>query len=135
MGVLKEFSCAAHGEFEEMVNGDEIPPCPYGCTPRIVKREIRQAPASRSVRTSNKDKLTQDLADQYKLTNIKIDKHDGKSVMENLRKGEKAGDFGAYWGQNVNLSEFQPTNALQKQNIPPVQPKFEGRYNPKDSST
>jgi hypothetical protein len=135
MGVLKEFACAAHGEFEEMVNGDEIPACPHGCTPRFVTREIRTPTASRSARTSNTDRLTKDLAQQYNLPNIKVDKHDGKSVMENLRKGEKAGDFGAYWGQNVNLSEFQPTNALQSQNIPPVKPVFEGRYNPKDSST
>lgn len=135
MGVLKEFSCAAHGEFEEMVNGDEIPPCPHGCTPRFVIREIRTPTNSRSNKTNNTDRLMGDLAQQYKLPDIKVDKHESKSVMENLRKGEKTSDFGSYWGKNVNLSEFTPTNALQDQKFPAVQPKFEGRYNPKDSAT
>lgn len=135
MGILKEFRCLAHGEFEEFVDGDDIPECPLGCTPRFVMREIRQAPASRSVRTSNTDKMIGEFAQQYKLPDVKIDKHDGKSVMENLRRGESAGDFGSYWGKNVNLSEFQPTNVLKNQKIPAVTPKIEGRYNPKDSST
>ena len=135
MGVLKEFSCAAHGPFEEIVVDDEIPRCPEGCSTRFVSREIRTPTKTRSVRTSNTDKIVSEFARDHKLRDIKIDKHDGKSVMENLRKGENASDFGSYWGKNVNLSEFKPTNALQQQTIPKVQPKFEGRYNPKDSGT
>jgi len=122
MAVLKEFICAAHGEFEEFVNGDETPYCPHGCSPRFVNREIRTVVASRSNSTDRMDHLIDGIAKEHRLSDIKVGKDDGQSVMQNLRRGEKASDFGAYWGKNVNLSEFKPTEALSNQKMPQVRP-------------
>jgi len=113
MAVLKEFACAAHGPFEEFVSDDEIPRCPMGCSKRFVVREIRTAPTGRQVVTGTMDRLQREFADQYKLPDIKVDKEPGQSVMDHLRKADNIGDFGAYWGNNVNIKDFKPTNALQ----------------------
>lgn len=130
MAVLKEFACKAHGPFEEWVSGDDIPRCPKGCSTRFVVREIRQAPAMRGVVTGRLDEMQRDLADTYKLRDLKADKEGGTSMMQELRKGEKPQDFAATWGKKVNLSEFKPTQAMQMAGTLP-QPKpsmLDGRY-------
>jgi hypothetical protein len=68
------------------------------------------------------DHLIDGIAKEHRLSDIKVGKDDGQSVMQNLRRGEKASDFGAYWGKNVNLSEFKPTEALSNQKMPQVRP-------------
>lgn len=79
MAVLKEFVCAGHGEFE----GFE-PVCPRGCKGRFVRQEIRTPPSIRHVGTRNTDALTQQLANDFGLSNVSS--KDGESVMTNLRK-------------------------------------------------
>jgi hypothetical protein len=79
MAILKEYVCAAHGEFEAFE-----PVCPNGCAGRFVRREIRTAPAIRSVRTGNADAISRQLADDFGLTDLS--NKDGDSVMQNLRK-------------------------------------------------
>lgn len=83
MAVLKEWSCAAHGEFEAF---DAV--CPFGCSARFVKREIRTAPAIRHTGTRNSDNLTQQLANDFNLTDLST--KDGESVMTNMRKRQWA---------------------------------------------
>ena len=83
MAVLKEYRCAAHGEFEAFE-----PVCPYGCSPKFVKREIRTAPAIRHTGTRNTDNLTQQLANDFQLSDLST--KDGDSVMVNMRKRQWA---------------------------------------------
>jgi len=94
MAVLKEFSCKAHGPFEEMVEQDVTPECPKGCSPRWVTREIRTAPAARNVVTGKMDGLQRDLAHDFGLSDLKVDKEGGKSVMQNLQSSQ---DFSPKW--------------------------------------
>ena len=133
MAVLKEFACKAHGPFEDYVSEGEIPGCPKGCSPRFVIREIRQPPKARGVVMGRLDEMQKDLAQTYGLTNLKADKEGGTSMMEELRKGEKPEDFGAFWGKNVDTSQFKPTQAMQtaqsKGEIPKLRPgQLDGRY-------
>lgn len=79
MAILKEFVCAAHGDFDAFEAK-----CPHGCSGRFVRREIRTAPAIRHGGTRNIDNLTQQLADDFRLTDLS--NRDGESVMTNLRK-------------------------------------------------
>lgn len=97
MAVLKEFRCAAHGEFEAFE-----PQCPYGCSARFVTREIRTAPAIRHNGTRNVDNLTQQLANDFKLPDLSS--KDGESVMTNLRKknwAQMQGQPPSVWADGV----------------------------------
>jgi hypothetical protein len=79
MPILKEYRCAAHGEFEAFEAE-----CPYGCSPRFVQQEFRTPVGYKSERTSNSDKTLDTLAKDYNMTNI--NNRGGESVMSNLRK-------------------------------------------------
>jgi len=94
MAILKEYTCAAHGPFEALVKQDETPKCPKGCSKRFVKREIRTAPAARSVVTGRMDTLQRDVAHDFGLSNLKVGRDDGKSVIQNLRSET---DFSPRW--------------------------------------
>lgn len=59
MGVMKEYFCFAHGEFEA-----EQPVCPAGCTTNI-EREYRTAPAARSGKTKATDAALERLAQRF----------------------------------------------------------------------
>jgi len=93
MAVLKEYSCRAHGSFEAFAD-DEVPECPHGCSARWVRREIRTAPAAGTVKTGKMDALQRDLAHNFGLSDLKTDKENGKSVIENLRGTP---DFSPKW--------------------------------------
>lgn len=80
MAVLKEYRCAAHGEFEATK-----PKCPHGCSPRFVSQEIRTAPAMKGNSTRNMDAIQQDLATSYRMSDIR-NSANGDSVMTTLRK-------------------------------------------------
>jgi hypothetical protein len=94
MAILKEFTCAAHGPFEEFVKQDETPSCPKGCSKRFVRREIRTAPATRGVVMGRMDGLQKDLAHDFGLSDLKVQRDTGTSVMQNLRSGT---DFSPKW--------------------------------------
>jgi hypothetical protein len=113
MAILKEFACAAHGPFEAFVKQDEIAKCPKGCSTKFVVREIRTAVATQNVITGRLDSMQKDIAHSYGLRDIKVDKQDGSSVMENLRKGEKPSDFSPYWASNPDISAFKPTDVMK----------------------
>jgi len=83
MGVMKEWECAAHGEF---VSDVEI--CPKGCRGKSVKRVFLTPIGIKSDRTKFADQTFRSTADRYKLTDMS--NKDGMSVMENQRK--KHGD-------------------------------------------
>lgn len=144
MAVLKEFVCQAHGAFEEFVQQDEVPKCPRGCSKRFVKREFRTAPAIRNVVTGRMDNIQKDLAHDFGLSDMKVNRDDGNSVMQNLRKGE---DFNPKWvdlpRQNAGWSQrgekpapinvqslgMQAGNALQGAPLPKQVPtKIMGTY-------
>jgi hypothetical protein len=90
MSVMKEYVCAAHGEFEA-----RTPKCPRGCSSRFVRQEFRTAPAARSGRTKLLDKEMRNLATDYRLPDIRVTEP-GMSVMDNLRKNPS---FAPSWGQ------------------------------------
>lgn len=94
MAILKEFTCKAHGAFEAFVKQDETPKCPRGCAKSFVKREFRTAPAVRNVVTGRMDGLQKDLAHDFGLSDMKVGRDDGNSVMQNLRSSE---DFSPRW--------------------------------------
>lgn len=86
---LKEYSCAAHGEFESRTGK-----CPHGCSKRFVRQEFRTAPASRSGGSKAIDREMRNLASDYRLPDIRTS-NDGLSVMQNLRKNPS---FAPSWG-------------------------------------
>jgi hypothetical protein len=64
MAIIKEWICMAHGPFESAKSM-----CPKGCT--TVERRFFTAPAIKTNdRTKNIDKTLQQLADDYKMTDI-----------------------------------------------------------------
>jgi hypothetical protein len=79
MGVMKEWYCAGHGEFEA-----EEPVCPSGCKGSFITREFRSAPGYKSVKTKFTDQGMRTIANDYGLTDMS-NRH-GRSVMENQRK-------------------------------------------------
>ena len=101
MAVLKEYRCAAHGEFEATEAE-----CPHGCSPRFVVQEFRTAPAVRSNGTNIVDTEMQNLSKAYGLSDIK-NGVEGESVMMNLRK--------------------KPTNRPSWGEVPHAQPGFSRR--------
>ena len=146
MPVLKEFTCKAHGPFEEFVDQNVIPECPKGCSARWVTREIRTAPAANSVITGKLDDLQRNLAKDFGLSDLKVDKQDGKSVIENLRGTpdfrpkwvDMPAPLKAGWSKRgekpppVNISStfgVQADNALARVPLPKALPtQVEGRY-------
>lgn len=88
---LKEYVCAAHGDFEAY-----SATCPHGCPEKFVKQEIRTAPAYRSPKTGFTDHTLKGLAADFGLSDVKNDKAGG-SVMDALRKSD---DFRPRWGQH-----------------------------------
>jgi len=64
IGVIKEFRCRAHGDFE----GTE-PECPHGCT-GTVDRVFLTPAAFRSNRTTRIDQRVENLAKAHNLTDI-----------------------------------------------------------------
>jgi hypothetical protein len=97
MMPLKEFRCAAHGPFEALVKLDETKtPCPRGCSTRFVKQEIRTAPSFHGGKTAVQDAMQKDLATSYGLPDLKVDKDDGRSVMDRLRR-DTTDDYSTRW--------------------------------------
>lgn len=134
MAVLKEFACKAHGPFEEIVEQDVTPSCPNGCSPRFVVREIRSAPAARGVITGKMDTLYRDVAKDFNLSNLKIDKENGKSVMQNLQSGQ---DFSPRWvdvpreaakGGFASAMGLTSGNAMAGTNFAKPTPVIQGSY-------
>jgi hypothetical protein len=80
MPILREYVCAAHGEFEAAE-----PECPHGCSSRFVRQEFRTAPAYRSGGTARIDGELKGLAKDYGMSDIPSVR-EGESVMGNLRK-------------------------------------------------
>ena len=101
MAILREYRCKAHGEFEAYA-----PECPYGCSARFVTVEIRTAPAYHNGRTANTDRNLRGLAEQAGLTDMKNDPKSGESVMDGVRRG----NFAAQWGKTpegkVSAADF-----------------------------
>jgi hypothetical protein len=139
MAVLKEFYCKAHGAFEEFVKSDRNPKCPKGCSPRFVTREFRTAPSIRGVATGRMDGLQREIAHDFGLSDLKVGRDDGKSLMENLRSGT---DFSTRWvdvpgksaaGQPTQISAqnfgMMDGNALAGAALPKELPtKIQGSY-------
>jgi hypothetical protein len=122
MGVLREFRCLAHDlEFESV---EERPRCPSGCSPKFVRQEFRSPPSIRSGGTHIQDQMTRQLAEDYRMTDMR--NNDGESVMHSTRV-ESGGarqvgkPAGAYW--NANL--FSPTPGWAQRGEPA--PAFNAR--------
>lgn len=90
MAIIKEWACAAHGEFE---GAEGI--CPWGCSSRFVRQEIRTAPAYHDGRTKRVDRELEALARDYGMTDIRSDKDSG-SVMQQMQK-TKPEELQPFW--------------------------------------
>jgi hypothetical protein len=140
VATLREYRCAAHGEFEAF----DLE-CPYGCSERFVTQEIRTAPGLHSDRTKRADGEMQNLARDYGLSDI-ANGSDGESVMQTLRKRPQ---FEPSWGrvehaapgfsQRGDVKTFdprsmgaQPASVVQdmKSSLRPPTPRFVNRDKP-----
>lgn len=103
MSVLREWRCWAHDlEFE---SAEDHPSCPSGCSPRFVVQEFRTPPGIRSGGTRVMDQMTKQLADDYRMTDMKNDK-DGSSVMHSTPMSSGGArpvgkPAGAYWNPGL----------------------------------
>jgi hypothetical protein len=150
MAILKEWSCKAHGSFEAIVEQDETPQCPKGCSKRFVVREIRTAPAARGVVSGTLDQLQRGLAHDFGLSDLKAGRDDGKSVMQNLKRDGSSmaphwvdvpGHLSTGWSRRkekpaaVDVSStfgIRPDNALSAVKLPTHIPtRFDARWDGK----
>lgn len=88
MAVLKEFRCAAHGEFESTE-----PVCPHGCPKRFVVQEFRSAPAVHDGTTAYTDQTLRGLADSVGLTDMS--NRNGSVMMS--QRARQGPDFTPRW--------------------------------------
>lgn len=66
MGIMKEWSCSAHGYFNS-----EYAKCPYGCTGNMfIQRVFLTPPSIGTVRTKNIDKTLVGLANRFNMTDM-----------------------------------------------------------------
>lgn len=88
MPIVKEWRCAAHGEFENSTGK-----CPSGCPRSMVVQEIRTPPAYRRPgKMAWIDRQMQGIAADAGLTDMKSDGKAGVSVLANeMRRKELAG--------------------------------------------
>lgn len=110
MAVMKEWKCAAHGEFES-VEGV----CIYGCPKRFVVQEIRTAPNVQDSRTANTDQTLRALADEHGLTDMS---NRNGSVMNSQRtQGNNGPDFSPRW---VDIPHAKPGWSRREGETSPV---------------
>jgi hypothetical protein len=88
MAIIKEWRCAAHGEFEAP---EGI--CPRGCPKRFVVQEIRTPPAYHDGVTRNTDQTLRALADEHGLSDMS---NRNGSVM-NSQRARQGPDFAPKW--------------------------------------
>ena len=83
MAVLNDYECLAHGHFDAFEAK-----CPHGCSKKFVKLVFLQAVGTRSRRTAGIDRELNNIARDYRLTDIRNDK-DGTSTMTKLGRTGK----------------------------------------------
>jgi hypothetical protein len=81
MGVLREWRCSGHGEFESEDN--VCPTCGHAF---FVKQEIRTAPAYQRKNMKIIDGIFRGIAQDNGLTDLKNDPKAGVSVLEAMKK-------------------------------------------------
>lgn len=123
MAILREFRCFAHDlAFESL---EEKPRCPAGCSNKFVVQEFRTPPSIRSGGTHIQDQFAKQLADDYRLTDMRNDK-DGASVMSSTRTASGGTRVGpsepkAYWNPGL----FQPKRGWAQRGEP--EPTFNAK--------
>lgn len=90
MGVLKEWRCAAHGNFE---SSEESPECPHGCD--TVERVFLTPVGFRSPRTANIDSTVEGLARRHGLSDIS-NRGGRAAVRENPNARRQQEELSAY---------------------------------------
>jgi hypothetical protein len=88
VAVKKEYICFAHGRFEA-----DSPVCPKGCTLNV-ERRFFSAPAAKSNRTSNIDRMLRSVAADFGLSDMS---NRNGSVALSQRRGKA--DFRPVWGE------------------------------------
>jgi len=116
MAIVREFRCAAHGPFEST---RPHPKCPKGCSKRFVVQELRTAPGVVGMGTKHLDREFDNLARDYRLTDIRNGK-DGESVMSTLRKNPS---FAPSWG---NVQHAKPGFSQRGEASPTFSPASYG---------
>lgn len=116
MAVTKEFMCKAHGRFEA-VAGDDVPPCPYGCT-TVERRFFTPQSISTSGTARFVDQTMQDLATRFGFGDMS--NRNGESVIHNQAAQAKVAEaFKPQWhalpkntGGTVNVGEFMASHGV-----------------------
>jgi hypothetical protein len=138
--ITKEWQCSGHGYFEAAAADGEVPKCPHGCAKRFVKRVFLTAPSIRSARTTNSDKTIRNLAQDFRMSDVKNDKAGG-SVMDAMRKGnpqkpswgqiprnaKNLKDVGFGGGTGGAMSDGLAHTKTVVGNLPGPRPVFQGR--------
>ena len=83
--AIHDFVCVAHGQFTKMVKADEMPPCPHGCSSKMVRKVFLKPPGFVSRGTRASDNALQMVSQQHGLSDMRSD--DMNSVLNNAAKG------------------------------------------------
>jgi len=121
MAAIHEWRCTFHDhEFE----GPE-PKCPYGCSPKFVRKEFRTPVSIGSHSTKLTDGVRKQLAADFNLTDMRNDK-EGTSVMSNTRVesggARVIGDQGRPYWNAVMFPNANPGWAARGEQAPVYNP-------------
>jgi hypothetical protein len=121
VGVLRDFSCKAHGTFESK---DAKPKCPHGCN--SIEPIFLKAPAVRTNgKTKRMDKTFDSLAKQFGLTDMST--RNG-SVMNSIKPHSRPQHVQSSYDNlyaplaNAGMPNIQPRFALPNEVLPMLEP-------------
>lgn len=118
--VLRDYKCPEHGFFEGF---DAV--CPHGCTKNVLSVHLK-APNFRSRRTKNADTVLDNLASDFRMSNIKSTQEGETQGAYFTRNNEPRPGDSVMWGQ---AGRFSLQNVLQGGAVTPVRDESVG-FNP-----
>lgn len=117
MAVMKEFVCLAHGDFDALA-GDDLAPCPHGCSVSMVQRVFRTAPVYHSGGTRSVDNSIETLMREQGVTDVNQRGGDGMRMTDwraSKRMSESVAMMGHGANSNTDMNQFfAPVSAMGK---------------------
>ena len=128
MAVVHDYKCSVHGFFES-----HEPFCPHGCDGEV-QMVFLQPVGVKSDRTKGADRTLQNLANDFKMTDIKSARegdHQNHALLQNKQQNN---DFAVKWGNPKDIAGFnlrpvrdEPVQGLASMrnsgvSLPPVRP-------------
>lgn len=108
MAILKEFCCAAHGDFDAYVetssdpdSTDPLAPCPHGCGSGMVQRVFRTPPAFQSSHYNGTNRTIEALMREQGITDVNQRGGDGMR-MTDWRASKRMSEAMAMMGHGAN---------------------------------